>query len=285
MQTIAPALQMLASWPLAVGLWFGLVHAFDADHLATLGALAANDRRTAPLAYAARWAAGHALSLGGVALVALGFGLAQAPQWSAYAEVLVALALIAIGTTGVRGACRRHTARRRTSALTAARSELRSAAPAHSRQHGAAPAPAYSGPHVAAPPPAHDATQPGRHSGSHAEPHLHFLTGPHGHADYGRAGLVLGMLHGGAGSAAVLALLPLAHLSSGSASAAYLACFSVGVTGGALAFAALFGRAAARAAAAGERLAAALQACVGVLATASGALLLWEAARVAHGGG
>ena len=86
----------------------------------------------------------------------------------------------------------------------------------------------------------------------------------------------MGLLHGGAGSAAVLALLPLARFHSGLAAAMYLACFSLGVTVGALAFARVFALLARRSVEAGERLAAAFQTAVGVFALVSGAFLLHE---------
>ncbi len=92
----------------------------------------------------------------------------------------------------------------------------------------------------------------------------------------------MGLLHGGAGSAAVLALLPLTRFESGIASALYLACFSLGVACGALAFARVFASLARRSATAGARLAAAFQGAVGVVAIASGGLLLYE---WAYGGG
>jgi hypothetical protein len=92
----------------------------------------------------------------------------------------------------------------------------------------------------------------------------------------------MGLLHGGAGSAAVLALLPLARFGSGIATALYLVCFSAGVALGALAFARAFATLANRTATTSARLGAAFQAAVGVVAIASGALLLYE---LTHGGG
>ena len=60
------------------------------------------------------------------------------------------------------------------------------------------------------------------------------------HTRGGRTSVLMGLLHGGAGSAAVLALLPLARFDSGVASALYLVCFCLGVAVGALAFARVF---------------------------------------------
>jgi cytochrome b561 len=91
----------------------------------------------------------------------------------------------------------------------------------------------------------------------------------------------MGLLHGGAGSAAVLALLPLARFNA-IAGALYLVCFSIGVAVGALAFARVFAALANRSATASARLGAAFQAAVGAAAIGSGSLLLYE---LLHGGG
>ena len=46
----------LLQQPLLIGLGIGLVHAFDADHITTLGSLAVRDRPRSALSYALRWA-------------------------------------------------------------------------------------------------------------------------------------------------------------------------------------------------------------------------------------
>src|SRR5262245_65641454 len=86
------------SHTLLLGAWFGLLHAFDADHLATIGGLAINDRRLSPAGYALRWALGHGLSLAVVATAVLGLGLAGIVDWTGYGAVLVCAALLSIGT-------------------------------------------------------------------------------------------------------------------------------------------------------------------------------------------
>jgi nickel/cobalt exporter len=220
------------SQAMLLGAWFGVLHAFDADHLATLGGLAVRNRALGACGYALRWAIGHAAALGLVAAAVLGLGLSSALAVSRYAELAVAAALLAIGIK----------------ALLAAR------APADAAEHAA----------------------------PDAGPHLHFLAPLHVHAGRGRASLLMGLLHGGAGSAAVLALAPLARLESGAASALYLACFSLGVAAGALAFARAFASVAQRSATRGARLAAGFRIAVGAAALATGGLLLFE---TLHGGG
>lgn len=228
-------------WPQAIllGSWFGLLHAFDADHVATLGGLAVGNRSLTPIGYALRWALGHAAALGLIALAVLGLGATGIVEWSSYAELCVCLALFLIGANALR------TLRQRARAASAAMSTV-------------------------------------THARDSARPHLHFLAPFHAHARAGRAGVLLGVLHGGAGSAAVLALLPLAHFKTGLESFVYLAFFSVGVAVGAVAFARVFALLAVRTAASGERIAAAFQATIGVLAIATGTWLFFE---ITHGGG
>jgi cytochrome c biogenesis protein CcdA len=227
--------QALFPQAIVLGTWFGLLHAFDADHLATIGGLAVRDRSLSPTGYALRWACGHAAAIVAIAATVLGAGLTRVLDLSRYAELLVCAALLAIGLQ----------------ALGAARRSL-------------------GGPHYA---PAHRAP---------ASDHVHFLAPWHWHSSRGRTSVLMGLLHGGAGSAAVLALLPLARFDTALTSALYLACFSLGVALGALAFARVFATVANRSATASARLGAAFQAAVGVVAIASGGLLLYE---LTHGSG
>jgi hypothetical protein len=225
-------------WPQAImlGTWFGIMHAFDADHLATIGGLAVRDKSRTPTANALRWALGHGAAIFLIALLVLGLNLTRALDLSRYFELLVCFALFAIGAQALYAA-------------------LRSArAPLAMRRHAAAET---------------------------AKTHVHFLAPWHQHTRGGGTSVMMGLLHGGAGSAAVLALLPLTRFDSGLASALYVVCFCLGVTAGALAFARLFASLARRSAAAGSRLAAAFQGGVGLVAVTSGALLLYE---ITYGG-
>lgn len=254
----------LAGWQQAVllGVWFGLLHALDPDHLATIGGLAVTSRSLTPTGYALRWAVGHGAALAAIAALVLGLHLAAVARWTSYGDLLVCLVLLALGVQALRAVWRRRQSER------ARRSSLATQAPARAATHA----------HVG------------------VQPHLHFFAPFHTH-ESGAAtrdgpsrrierasakGLTLGVIHGGAGSAAVLALLPLAHFRSGLESALYLLCFSFGVGLGALAFAHVFALASRRTLAAGERLAAGFQTAVGVLAIASG---VWLATEILRGGG
>jgi uncharacterized membrane protein YfcA len=88
------------------------------------------------------------------------------------------------------------------------------------------------------------------------------------------AGLLMGLLHGGAGSAAVLAIVPLSGLDSAVAAVTFLTSFSVGVAAGALLFALLFSRVLSRTSRGGARAAAILAVTVGVIAICVGGTML-----------
>ncbi len=216
---------LAAPWAYAVllGLWFGLVHALDADHLATIGGLAVNSRSASATQYAARWALGHALSLCLIASLVLGLGLWGLAAMAEWAELLVAAVLLAIGTHALRGA---YVQWRSSKAASLAEAVASPAAP--------------------------------------------------GSKSPGRAGIWMGALHGGAGSAAVLALIPLTTFQSGLQSSAYLLCFCVGVAVGALAFSRVFAQLCIRTARAGLYAGALWRGAVGVIAIAVGAWLLLE---------
>jgi hypothetical protein len=204
----------LLQQPLLIGLGIGLFHAFDADHLTTLGNLAVRDRPRSALSYALRWACGHAVAIGALGGLALGVGMLWIAGVSRVAELGVAALLIALGGNTLRS--------------------VRWRVPS--------------------------ATEPGHPHAGRSRRHL--------------AGLLMGMLHGGAGSAAVLAILPLAGFDSGLAAAGFLLSFSLGVAVGALLFAALFSGLLAGGLRAGRTIVAMMTAAVGLLAVVVGATML-----------
>lgn len=211
----------LMQQPLLIGLGIGLIHAFDADHITTLGSLAVRDRPRSALGYALRWACGHAVAIGALGGLALGVGMLWIASVSRIAEYGVALLLMVLGANTL------SSLGRRTAFAAAAEHPPRE----RSRRH--------------------------------------------------IAGLLMGLLHGGAGSAAVLAILPLAGYNSGLAAAGFLLSFSAGVAAGALTFAALFSGLLAGGMRAGRTIVAAITAVVGLLAVVVGATMLFG---TLHGG-
>jgi high-affinity nickel permease len=78
---------------LAFGL--GLMHALDADHIMAVSGLAsARPGRRRALAFCARWAIGHGLSLLSIGAAVLLLGLAIPVSLSAHAESLVGVVLM-----------------------------------------------------------------------------------------------------------------------------------------------------------------------------------------------
>ena len=89
----------LLSYPLlATGLGLGLLHAFDADHIMAVSALANGDKKTKAITrYASMWAVGHGSVLLMMGCVAILFGLAFPTALSEWAEYFVGFMLIALG--------------------------------------------------------------------------------------------------------------------------------------------------------------------------------------------
>jgi len=163
---------------LATGLGLGLLHALDPDHLLAVANL--DDLRTgrrARLRLCGRWALGHGAVLLAIGALVLLAGMAVPTELGGWAERLVGLVLIGLGTN-------------RLWTLIAGEP------PVQVHHHG--------------------------ETGTHA----HLLGLP---AHHGRRALLVGMLHGIAGSAALLALAPLALAASPWLGMTYLLAFGVGV--------------------------------------------------------
>ncbi len=177
--------------PAGLGLLLGLRHAFEPDHLAAVSTLATRQGR---LGDACRlglaWALGHTASLAAVALLIIAGGLHLPARLAPAADLLVALLLIALGGTVIWRYAR-------------GRWHL------HLHTHDGGPGGA-GGPHL--------------HLHSHAHGAAHEHAHPRGDA---RRSLGFGLLHGLAGSAAILVLL-IAAAPSRAAQLAYFLAFAVG---------------------------------------------------------
>jgi len=212
------------------GLTAGAVHVLAGpDHLAAVAPLAANSD-VRPWRSGMYWGLGHAggvLLVGSVAIAAR--ELLPVDRLSAWSEQIVGLVLIGIGCWGIR------------------RASIQSV---HSHEHR------------------HDGTR-------HAHLHVHDRTSiprgsvhpehatereadhPHGsfhvHARTSVAALGVGVLHGLAGSAHFLGVLPALALPTRGAAATYVVFFGVGTVAAMTAFAALIGRLATRSSQTGTR--------------------------------
>jgi len=187
------------------GLLAGLLHVLSGpDHLAAVAPLAVEHKGHAWRA-GVRWGLGHSGGVLVIAAIALILReLAVPMNVSRAGERLVGVAMIAIGLWGLRRA-------------------LTVEFHGHVHAHGAHP---HEHVHVHAPP-----------SGGSS----------HGHADYrglSQAAFGMGLLHGVAGGAHFLGILPALALPTPSASAAYIAAFVVGTIAAMAVFAAFMGLAA-----------------------------------------
>jgi len=181
---------------LAFGL--GMLHALDADHIVAISGLSCQkpDKKTS-LLYCARWAVGHgsALLLIGAAVMFLGMAIPQ--HLSALAEHLVGFVLIVIG-------------------LAVLRDIYRQRAHLHFHHHGGSTPHAHWHRHQQA------ALQ--HQSGLNRSDSHHSDKHQHSHAP-----VFVGVLHGVAGSAPLLALLPLTQMKSPWLGMSYLLLFGLGV--------------------------------------------------------
>ncbi len=225
---------------LALGFALGIKHALDADHLVAVSTIVSERKglRGSSLVGAV-WGLGHTASLLAVGLAVIALH-AQIPERVAQAmEFGVAVMLVGLGLNLLR--------------------KLLSGATFHAHPH--------------------------RHGGCwHLHPHLHEARG-HGGPDapsdshhalrVGKRPFLIGMVHGLAGSAALM-LLVLATIPSRALGFAYIGVFGLGSVGGMLVMSTLIGLPFAVTAHRFERLNAAVQALAGGFSVGLGLWLMWQ---------
>jgi len=225
---------------LGLGLFFGLRHALDVDHVAAVWAIV-SERRT--LLGSSRigllWGVGHTLALlvAGVFVMLLGFNIG--PALARLLELAVAAVLVLLGGNVLLQVWRG--------------GHLH----VHPHRHGDR---LHVHPHL------HDATQGGAEDGHHR----------------GRIGarpLLVGLLHGGAGSAALM-LLVLSTIPSPWLGFAYIAVFGMGSIGGMLGMSLLVSLPAHLTAAHSGRLHLAVRVAAGVFSIGVGLLMAYEIGTV-----
>ena len=176
---------------LALGFVMGMRHALEADHLAAVGTLASSGRSTGRrlALLGASWGMGHTATLFLLSLPVVVFGLVLSARAYAGMEVAVGVMLVGLGLNVLWK-------------LSRARVHF------HVHDHGA-------GPHL--------------HAHSHAGSTLSHRQDPHEHAHFSLSprAFAVGLMHGAAGSGALVAL---AAAATGSAWAAmgYVAIFGLG---------------------------------------------------------
>jgi MFS family permease len=184
---------------LAFGFVLGLKHAVEADHLAAVSTIVSERKSLfSSMMVGGLWGIGHTISLFIAGIFVIVLHVKISERWALLLEFCVGVMLVALGANALRKLAR------------GGHLHL------HVHQHG------------------------GR---AHAHPHIHGLepeTDPHAHHGFrpGMRPLLVGMVHGLAGSAALM-LLVLSTLSSTLAGLAYIALFGIGSIGGMMLMSAL----------------------------------------------
>jgi hypothetical protein len=184
---------------LGTALMLGCLHALEVDHMVAVTTFVSR-RPTAAAAirFGVRWGVGHSLAVLAAGGLLLATGLRWPERFDAWGEALVGLMLSGLGAWALVSARKLHL---------------------HTAQE----------------------------HGGHAHLHVHPRPGPHDHPhdtetppdhphDHGGVTLV-GVMHGLAGTAGVVALVPVTMMDRVALGVGYLTCFGLGVTVGMTAFA------------------------------------------------
>jgi ABC-type nickel/cobalt efflux system permease component RcnA len=274
--------------PLVTALLLGFQHALEADHMVAVTTFVAG-RPTADraLRFGFRWGLGHSLAVlvfGGVLLVT---GLRWPERYDAVGEALVGAMLIGLGAWAIRTARKLHLH---------PPAEHGDHAHLHAHRHAEAPHRHDHDRHH--PPHRHAEAQQGAHAHAHAHAHAghHDAPSHDGHDEAVTAnpqasasvahphphshGITLvGLMHGLAGTSAVVALVPVTLIGRLDVGLAYLVAFGVGVTLGMMLYASVAAYAMRQAAERSLALGRQLAVLVGCLGMVIGAWWVWGAVR------
>ncbi|MBY8977505.1 hypothetical protein KHP62_16955 [Rhodobacteraceae bacterium NNCM2] len=176
---------------LALGFLIGMSHALEADHLAAVGAMAAKGGKRQLALRGAVWGLGHTITLFAICTAVILFGVALTDQVSATLEFGVGVMLVFLGFDVIRRMRRQKVH-------------------FHAHDHGDGKAHIHAHSHAHSTKP-HD-----------SDPHMH--EHPQG---FPLRALLVGLMHGAAGSAGLLALAIAATQNPWTA-VAYVAVFGIG---------------------------------------------------------
>ena len=177
----------------------GAVHALEVDHMIAVTAfVASRPALLAALAFGSRWGAGHGLAVLLAGGVLLATGLRWPERWDAWGEAAVGVMLVGVGLWAFLRARKLHL-----------HPPEEHGDHAHLHAHG-----------EAAHPHAHGGPEP-RVASNEASPDPR----PHAH---GRGITAVGLVHGLAGTSAVVALVPVTLMSQPMVGVLYLLAFGLG---------------------------------------------------------
>jgi len=192
---------------LSVGLVFGLKHATEVDHVVAISTIVSRHRNVFRSAFVgALWGAGHTVSLLAIAIIVLWFRVSIPERVSGWLEFGAAFMIIGLGVSALWRSLRKH-------------------AQVHVHQHSHDGV-SHTHVHFHEDETRHERTSPSRHS--------------HRVARLGWKPVMIGMMHGLAGSGA-LTLLVLTQISSAWVGLLYVLLFGLGSIAGMLLMSGLIG--------------------------------------------
>lgn len=198
----------------------GFLHALEIDHMLAVTTFVTRRPRLAVAAgFGARWGLGHSIAVLLAGGLLLATGLKLPARFDAMGEAVVGLMLVGLGLWAWRSAARLHLHTPEEHGGHAHVHVHDAGADAHPHEH------AHGHAHVHAQGQAHHAAPALQHHHHHDDPR------PHAHAGHEHEGITLvGLMHGLAGTSAVVALVPVTMLQSLPVGFGYLVMFGVGVT-------------------------------------------------------
>lgn len=198
----------------------GFLHALEIDHMLAVTTFVTRRPKLAVAAgFGARWGLGHSIAVLLAGGLLLATGLKLPARFDAMGEAVVGLMLVGLGLWAWRSAARLHLHMPEEHGGHAHVHVHDAGADAHPHEH------AHGHAHVHAQGQAQHAAPAHQHHHHHDHPH------PHAHAGHEHEGITLvGLMHGLAGTSAVVALVPVTMLQSLPVGFGYLVMFGVGVT-------------------------------------------------------
>lgn len=204
----------------------GVIHAIEVDHVVAVSVFAGLKPKIANAAqYGFKWGIGHAFAVVAVGCLIAGLGIKIPEDFSHWGEIIVGVALIALGFWALKTGQRFHAHTPQQHANAENNENNQSSDIEHSHGHLHAHDHSQNEPHDQLHRHTHDEGHDHRHDDRHDEKNNEKKFSHHQHLP-----AALGALHGLAGSAPVLALIPITLIDSFYQAVFYLLSFSLGAT-------------------------------------------------------